>query len=35
MATTLTVAVLRPAGSVAVGHVGDSRLYLVHDGLLR
>lgn len=35
MATTLTLAVLRPAGHVAVGHVGDSRLYLLHDGSLR
>jgi len=34
MATTLTVAVLRPASQVRVGHVGDSRLYLVHDGVL-
>lgn len=35
MATTLTFAVLRPAGSVAVGHVGDSRLYVMHDAVLR
>ncbi len=35
MATTLTLAVLTPDGSVAVGHVGDSRLYLLHEGTLR
>lgn len=35
MATTLTVAMLRPAGSVAVAHVGDSRLYLRHEGVLQ
>jgi protein phosphatase len=34
MATTLTVAMLRPASQVAVGHVGDSRLYLLRDGVL-
>ena len=35
MATTLTLAVLTPDGSVHVGHVGDSRLYLLHEGTLR
>jgi len=35
MATTLTLAVLSPTGAVAVGHVGDSRLYLLHEGTLR
>ena len=34
MATTLTVAVLHPGGLAAVGHVGDSRLYLLHEGVL-
>jgi len=28
MATTLTLAVLHPEGSVSIGHVGDSRAYL-------
>jgi PPM family protein phosphatase len=32
MATTLTLAVLRRDGVVAVGHAGDSRLYHVRDG---
>ncbi len=34
MATTLTVALLRSTGSATVGHVGDSRLYLLHEGVL-
>ena len=34
MATTLTLALLSPTGAVAVGHVGDSRLYLLHEGTL-
>lgn len=29
MATTLTAAVVRPGGEVIVGHVGDSRLYVL------
>lgn len=34
MATTLTLAVLGPDGTLEVGHVGDSRLYLFNGGEL-
>ena len=34
MGTTLTVAQLDPAGSVTLGHVGDSRAYLLRAGRL-
>lgn len=34
MGTTLTVAIFDGDGTVEVGHVGDSRAYLVHDGSL-
>ncbi|HLX20064.1 MAG TPA: Stp1/IreP family PP2C-type Ser/Thr phosphatase, partial [Gaiellaceae bacterium] len=34
MGTTMTVALFEPAGSVAIGHVGDSRAYLLRDGKL-
>jgi protein phosphatase len=35
MGTTLTAATLVTGGTVLVGHVGDSRAYLLHDGELR
>ena len=34
MGTTLTLALLDPAGSVTLGHVGDSRAYLLRAGRL-
>ena len=34
MGTTLTMAQLSPAGSVALGHVGDTRAYLLRAGKL-
>jgi protein phosphatase len=34
MGTTITVALVEPTGRVAIGHVGDSRAYLVRDGRL-
>lgn len=35
MGTTLTLAQLDPIGRVTIGHVGDSRAYLLRDGELR
>jgi len=35
MGTTLTAATLVSYGTVLIGHVGDSRAYLLHDGELR
>lgn len=35
MGTTLTLANLNPAGTVELGHVGDSRAYLLRNGALR
>jgi serine/threonine protein phosphatase PrpC len=35
MGTTLTAGTLATGGTLLVGHVGDSRAYLVHDGTLR
>jgi protein phosphatase len=35
MGTTLTACVVDPAGVCRVGHIGDSRLYLLRDGELR
>lgn len=35
MATTLTAATLAGGGTLLVGHVGDSRAYLLHDGDFR
>jgi protein phosphatase len=35
MGTTLTAATLASGGTLLVGHVGDSRAYLLHDGELR
>jgi protein phosphatase len=35
MGTTLTAATLVSGGTLLVGHVGDSRAYLLHDGELR
>jgi protein phosphatase len=35
MGTTLTAATLVTGGTLLVGHVGDSRAYLLHDGELR
>lgn len=35
MGTTLTLAILDPAGSVELGHVGDSRAYLLREGRFR
>jgi protein phosphatase len=32
MGTTLTLAVIEPNGTVDLGHVGDSRAYLLRDG---
>jgi protein phosphatase len=34
MGTTLTLAILDPSGSASLGHVGDSRAYLLRDGTL-
>jgi protein phosphatase len=34
MGTTMTVALFHENGSVAIGHVGDSRAYLLRDGSL-
>jgi serine/threonine protein phosphatase PrpC len=34
MGTTMTVALFHESGSVAIGHVGDSRAYLLRDGSL-
>ena len=34
MGTTMTVALFQPDGAVAIGHVGDSRAYLLRDGKL-
>jgi len=34
MGTTMTVALLEPDGTVTIGHVGDSRAYLLRDGEL-
>ena len=35
MGTTLTAATLASGGTLLIGHVGDSRAYLVHDGELQ
>lgn len=35
MGTTLTIAELDPAGSASIAHVGDSRAYLLREGVLR
>src|SRR6478736_2825819 len=35
MGTTLTAGTLASGGTLLVGHVGDSRAYLLHDGELR
>ncbi|MFI5053119.1 MAG: Stp1/IreP family PP2C-type Ser/Thr phosphatase [Acidimicrobiia bacterium] len=35
MGTTLTAGTLAAGGTLLVGHVGDSRAYLMHDGELR
>ena len=35
MGTTLTLAFLDPAGSIELGHVGDSRAYLLRNGELK
>jgi len=35
MGTTLTVGTLAAGGTLLLGHVGDSRAYLLHDGDLR
>jgi protein phosphatase len=35
MGTTLTAGTLVAGGTILVGHVGDSRAYLLHDGELR
>ena len=35
MATTLTAATLASGGTLLVGHVGDSRAYMLHDGEFR
>jgi serine/threonine protein phosphatase PrpC len=34
MGTTITVALFEPEGSVVIGHVGDSRAYVLRDGEL-
>jgi PPM family protein phosphatase len=34
MGTTITVALVEPSGHVAIGHVGDSRAYLLREGRL-
>jgi PPM family protein phosphatase len=35
MGTTVTMAELDPDGTATIGHVGDSRAYLLRDGRLR
>src|SRR4029077_4454180 len=35
MGTTLTAVVVAGDGNLLVGHVGDSRAYLLHEGTLR
>jgi len=35
MGTTITMAEIDPDGTATIGHVGDSRAYLLHDGQLR
>lgn len=35
MGTTMTIAELTPNGTVSIGHVGDSRAYLLADGEFR
>lgn len=35
MGTTMTVALVRPDGTVVIGHVGDSRAYLLRQGELK
>lgn len=35
MGTTITMALVEPDGTTSIGHVGDSRAYLLHDGTLR
>ncbi|MEE9206296.1 MAG: protein phosphatase 2C domain-containing protein, partial [Acidimicrobiia bacterium] len=35
MGTTLTLALLDPDGDLDIGHVGDSRAYLLRDGTLQ
>jgi serine/threonine protein phosphatase PrpC len=35
MGTTLTLGVFHPDGRLQLGHVGDSRAYLLHEGSLR
>lgn len=35
MGTTLSMALLEPGGTARVGHVGDSRIYLLRGGKLR
>jgi PPM family protein phosphatase len=35
MGTTLTAALVSPGGSLSIGHIGDSRLYLASGGSLR
>src|SRR5512145_2068214 len=34
MGTTLTIGIFQPDGSLQIGHVGDSRAYLLREGLL-
>jgi serine/threonine protein phosphatase PrpC len=34
MGTTMTVALFQPEGSVVIGHVGDSRAYVLREGAL-
>ena len=34
MGTTITMAEIDPDGTATIGHVGDSRAYLLHDGSL-
>jgi protein phosphatase len=34
MGTTITMAEIEPDGTATIGHVGDSRAYLLHDGSL-
>ncbi len=35
MGTTLTLGIFEPDGTLRIGHVGDSRGYLLRDGVLR